>query len=66
MGQVERNLDQLIAMLVQREPVELAMDPQGPLNWHQVVLLGTLELGQVPQENWPSISSGAQTYKGTT
>ena len=50
MGQVETNLDLFIAMLVQREPVGIADDPQGPLNWHQVVLLGTLELGQVPRD----------------
>ncbi len=66
MGQVEPNLDMRIAMLVRPEPVDIEQDPQGPLNWHQVVLLGTLELGQVPQDKWPSISSGAQTYQGTT
>ena len=50
MGQLEPNLDLLMAMLVQREPVDMEEDPQGPLNWHQVVLLGTVELGQVPQD----------------
>ena len=51
MGQVEPNLDVIIAILAQREPVDIEEDPQGPLNWHQAVLLGTIELGQVPQDN---------------
>ena len=51
MGQVEPNLDLLIAMLVQRELVDIEEEPPGPLNWHQVVLLGKFKLGQVPQEH---------------
>ena len=40
----------LIAMLVQKEPVDIEKDPQGPLYWHQGVILDTVELGQVNQE----------------
>ena len=49
MGQVEPNLDLRIAIQVQRELVDIEEDPKGPLTWHQAMLLGTVELGQVPQ-----------------
>ncbi|MFM7983713.1 MAG: hypothetical protein ACKPKO_30760, partial [Candidatus Fonsibacter sp.] len=49
-GQVETNLDLCIAMLVQRKLVDIEEDPQGPLNSHQIVLMGTVELGRVPME----------------
>ena len=50
MGQVEPNLDLIIAIMVQREPVDIEEDPQGPLTLHKALLLGTEELGQVPQQ----------------
>ncbi len=51
MGQVEPNLDLRIPILPQRELVDMQADPQGPLMWHQAMLLGTVEMGQVPYEN---------------
>ena len=51
MGQVEPNLDRLIAMLVQRHLWTLQRIPKRPLNTHQVVRLGTAEVGQAPQAN---------------
>ncbi len=50
MGQVYPDLDLRIAMVVQRELVDIEEDPQGPFNWDLVVLLGTVELGHVLQE----------------
>ena len=50
MGQVEPNSDLLIAMLVQRELVDIEEDPTGLLIWHQAMILVTVEVGQVPQE----------------
>ena len=50
MGQVELNLDLLIAISVQREPLDIDMDPNGPFNWHQAMLLGTVDLCQAPQQ----------------
>ena len=45
MGQSVPNLDLLIAILVHREPVYIEEDPQGPLTWHEALLLGAVELG---------------------
>ena len=49
-GQVEPNSDLLIAISAQRELVDIEEDPEGPLTWHQAMLLGTVELCQVPQQ----------------
>ncbi len=44
-------LDLLIAIQVHMERLDIQGDPQCPITLHHVVLLGTLELGQTPQEN---------------
>ena len=65
MGAVETIGDLFLSKIVQREPVDIEADPTSPLTWRQAMLLGTVELGQVPDENGPSSSSGAQTSQGT-
>jgi hypothetical protein len=46
MSQVEPNLDLRIAIPVDRGPVDIEENPQGPLTWHQALLLGTVALGR--------------------
>ena len=49
MGQVEPSFDLRIAIQVHMEPVDIEYDLTGPRTWRQAMLLGTVELGQVPQ-----------------
>ncbi len=58
MSQVETTMDMRIALRVRRERVDIAYKPLG-VSWRQLVLLGSVELGQVPQGKRPSMSSGA-------
>ena len=66
MGQLEPNLDLLIAILVHKEPVGIEVDAQRSNHLYLLLLLGTIKLGQVLEEKGLRRSSGAETSQGTT
>ena len=51
MCQVHPSLDLGLPRLVQGEPVHIEQDPKGPLSWYGMVLLGTVQYGQVPLDD---------------
>ena len=65
-GQLEPNLDLIIAIQVHKKHVDIGEDPQCPTNWQHVVRLGAVGRAQVPLGKGPSRSSGDQTSLETT
>ena len=51
MCHVHPSLDLGLPRLVQGEPVHIEQYPKGPLSWYGLVLLGTVQDGQVPLED---------------
>ena len=51
MCQVHPSLDLGLPRLVQGEPVHIEQYPKGPLSWYGLVLLGTVQYGQVSLED---------------